>query len=59
MLHHKSTHRVYRDIENDLQSLSIADRDDDVSDIELYQILAEYDEMQRSLDKNSIKLSDD
>ncbi len=44
MLHQKATQSFYRDQENDLQFLANAERAK-AYDYELYDILAEYDEM--------------
>lgn len=52
MLHQKTTHHFYRNIENDSQYLSKLESRE-TSDYELYQILSEYDEMQRKSDSES------
>ena len=51
MLTQKATHNSYRNVESDPQYLSKA-QSNDISDYELYQILAEYDEMQRKSESN-------
>jgi regulation of enolase protein 1 (concanavalin A-like superfamily) len=54
MLHQKSTKSFYREIEPDLQYLSTVEQSNP-SDYALYEILAEYDEMQRKIERDSDK----
>jgi hypothetical protein len=54
MLHQKATHNFYRNAESDSQYFSKTESHD-ISDYELYQILTEYDEMQRKSDSESEK----